>query len=300
MLEFSESVSRIAVNFIGVSAFRISLAGVYRKSLADRIPDPLFKRFLSPPGLRVDKLRKLHENLFYAIWHFVSFVLVLSTLLRREWFLRYIESWDPGHAYYGFPHTITEDEESLYLFEFGFWFSCLGFLTVETIRKDAAEMALHHLATIALIGLSHLHGYHRFGFLIMALHDVGDIFLYSAKFFNYLGWGAVTNAFFGIFVLVFFISRLVIFPSLIWMTLGPLLGHFNEIDWRTQSGTISLPCLLLILLVLHVMWFGLIVRMVINILKTEKKQVEHDIRSDDEGTSPELLASNGTKSKKKM
>jgi hypothetical protein len=284
----SGTVSRTAANVFALSAVRLILAGVYRRSLAERLPIALFHRIIQPGGMKPEKVRKLHENLFYAIWHTLSFTLVMGALLKRPWFRLYRDSWDAGHAYYEFPHELNAEEESLYLYELGFWISCLAFLTVETIRKDAMEMALHHAATIGLIAISHMHGFNRFGFLVLAIHDVGDIFLYSAKFFNYLGYSLLTNILFGTFVVVFFLSRLVIFPSVIWVTWTPILGYIEGINWRTQSGSIILPSLLLVLQLLHVMWFVLIIKMVVNMFKNEKKQVEGDIRSEDEGTSPEV------------
>jgi hypothetical protein len=277
------------MNALAISGVRLAFAGVYRKSIAQRLPSPLFSRLLPSQGVKGEKIRKLYENLYYSIWHTVSFLLVTSTMLHEEWFLKYLQSWDAGHTCYGFPHNITGAVESVYLLELGFWISCMAFLSVETVRKDSLEMAIHHGATIALIGLSHAFGYNRIGLLVMAIHDVGDIFLYSAKFFNYLNFAIITNVLFGMFVVVFFISRLVVLPSVIFVAWGPVTGYIDAFDWRDHHGSLILPSLLVILQVLHVMWFFLILKMVLNMLKNEKKQVEGDIRSDDEGTSPEQI-----------
>jgi hypothetical protein len=281
------TIEEVCKNLLIVSIARLILAGVYRKRIAERLPDPVFKRFIDHVGIQGDKARKLYENLFYAIWHTMSFVSVILTLLKEEWFMKYWETWDAGHSCYGFPHHISQDVKSVYLLELAFWISCLLFLTVETVRKDTFEMAIHHVATISLIGLSYIFQYIRIGLLVMAIHDIGDIFLYSAKFFNYLNKVVVTNLLFGIFVIVFFISRLVIFPGVIRVAWGPVTGYIENISWRDHTGSILLPSLLVVLQMLHLMWFALIIRMVVRLLRNEKKQVEGDIRSDDEGTSPD-------------
>jgi hypothetical protein len=289
MLELQPAIKVVTYNALAISGLRLLVAGVYRKSIAERLPAPLFSRLLPSHGIKGEKIRKLYENLYYAIWHTMSFILVCVTMLKEDWFWKYLQSWDAGHTSYDFPHPVTDAVESVYLLELGFWISCLAFLSVETVRKDSLEMAIHHAATIALIGLSHAFGYNRIGLLVMAIHDIGDIFLYSAKFFNYLNFAVITNVLFGLFVVVFFLSRLVVFPSVILVAWGPVTGYVTAFDWRDHHGSLILPSLLLVLQALHVMWFVLILRMVMNMFRNEKKQVEGDIRSDDEGTSPEQI-----------
>lgn len=288
----------VGLYFVGISLLRLLVAGVYRKSVAERLPDPLFKRILPCETLKGERLRKLHENLYYAVWHTSSFALVISTLLKEEWFHSILSTWDFGYTCYEFPHYISPEANTVYLIELGFWISCLLFLTVETVRKDTPEMTLHHVATISLVAISHAYAYNRIGLVVMAIHDIGDIFLYSAKFFNYLNWSKVTNVLFGTFVIVFFISRLVIFPAVIRVAWGPVTGYIEEINWRDTPGSILLPSLLLVLQILHIMWFILIIRMVHRLARSEKRQVEGDIRSDDEVTSTENVAYSGNLKKR--
>ena len=293
MFEFSDSSYSVGYSFIGLSLVRILFSGVYRNSIAKMLPEPILKRFLSPQGMRHEKVRKLHENLWYALWHSSSFVALVALLLKQPWFVNYATTWDSRWIYSNFPHVISGAFERAYLVELGFWVSCLFFMAVETLRKDVVEMFVHHVTTILLIGLSYMYGFHQIGMVIMVVHDVGDIFLYSAKFFNYLNFPILTNALFGMFVLVFFVSRLVIFPQLVYLAWGPVTGFLPEIDYREYKGSLILPGLLAVLQSLHCMWFGLICRMVYRMLKAESKQVEGDIRSDDEedATSNEQMSS---------
>lgn len=282
MFEFPEGASTVGYSFLGLSLTRIIFSGVYRNAIAQRLPDPILKRFLSPRSMKAEKVRKLHENLWYAVWHTLSFVTLLTVLLAQPWFVSYATTWDCRWIYLGFPHVITEASAKVYLVELGFWISCLFFMALETLRKDVVEMFVHHVTTISLVGLSYVYGFHQVGLVIMAVHDLGDIFLYSAKFFNYLDFPGLTNALFGTFVLVFFITRLVIYPQLVYLAWGPFTGFLPDIDYRDYQGTLILPGLLAVLQALHCMWFVLICRMVHRMLKTETKQVEGDIRSDDE------------------
>lgn len=279
--EFSASMI-VALTAVSISVFRVIVAGVYRRALADHLPIPILHRILYPNGISTDKLRKLHENLFYCVWHTVSTMMVVYTMISEEWFWFMLSSRDARWTLTDWPHSIPGSVRGLYLLELGFWISCIAFLTVETQRKDFLEMGVHHATTVALIGLSYTYGYYRIGLLVMALHDVGDIFLYSAKFFNYLRATIVTNALFGLFVVVFFISRLMIFPSVIRAAWGPITGYLPEVDYRQFPGSYILPGLLTVLQVLHVLWFVLILKMLHRMFIIKSDEPTKDIRSEDE------------------
>jgi hypothetical protein len=182
-------------------------------------------------------------------------------------------------------HFTTPEVDSVYLFELGFWLSCVLFLSVETIRKDFAEMCIHHAATCTLIGVSYAYDYTRIGLVVLILHDCGDIFLYFAKFYNYLKFQKTTDLLFGTFVIVFAICRLFLFPlGPIRTAWGPLTGYIPEYKetYHQFKGAYILPGMLTVLQALHVMWFALIIRMVIRMLKTKTVTEEGDIRSDEE------------------
>ncbi|XP_036171264.1 ceramide synthase 4 isoform X4 [Myotis myotis] len=101
-----------------------------------------------------------------------------------------------------------------------------------------------------------------------------DIRRKACKMFNYTHQRRVCNTLFLIFSLVFFYTRLVLFPTQILYTTyyesiansGPFFGYyfFNS--------------LLVILQLLHVFWSCLILRMIHSFIK--KGQMEKDIRSD--------------------
>lgn len=283
MIDEWQSVRSSATNFFIICVVRLIFAGVYRSAIACRLPEPILKRILCPAGMKPERIRKMHENLWYSVWHIISFVLVMKQLMKESsWFSPMLRSWDSRWTLYGFPHTIQESADAIYLLELSFWVSCLFFMAVETVRKDFVELLVHHIATITLISLSYTYGYYRIGLVVMAIHDVGDIFLYSAKLCNYLELKTLTNILFVIFVLVFFVSRLVIFPLVIRVSWGPLTGDLPQFDYRFARGSLILPSMLTVLQGLHCMWFGLIVKMVWKMAHTENKQVEGDIRSDEE------------------
>jgi len=94
------------------------------------------------------------------------------------------------------------------------FFVILGpvFAHSRTHHKDYYIMIMHHVVTIALIGLSYYYSMYRVGSSVLLVHDVSDIFLELGKCFNYMNWETASNITFAIFAIVFFVSRLIIYP----------------------------------------------------------------------------------------
>jgi TLC domain len=152
----------------------------------------------------------------------------------------------------------------------------------ETSRSDFLEMTLHHVATIALISLSYLTSFTRIGASILIVHDIADIFLESAKCFNYTSkvpgrkWAStVCDSLFAVFAVAFFVTRLVIYPRYLVYS---LLYEAPEV-MGMWGGWWVFAILLSVLQCLHVFWFALIVKMIYRLLTTG---IEKDERSDDE------------------
>lgn len=89
----------------------------------------------------------------------------------------------------------------------------------EVARSDSWQMLIHHIITIALILFSYVTNFTRVGTVIMVIHDIADVFLELAKVLNYTSKGKghrwlkpATDVTFGIFAVVFFLTRLVFYP----------------------------------------------------------------------------------------
>jgi ceramide synthetase len=238
--------------------------------------------------------------IFYTSFSFIGYraLFVPTTAI---WF------WDNQHHFVNWPfHDLSPAINFYYQIELGCYFHQL--LWTEVSRSDAAEMIAHHFITIVLIFASYLSGFFRIGASILFLHDLADIFLETAKVFNYISkpsthrWmkAWIVDPLFAVFAITFFITRLVIFPRNILYSVFADGYRIFDCDW---FGCPTYIGLLFALQFLHVFWFYLIARMV---YKLAMGTMQDDERSDNEeeleqepGVASSASAEGKEKSKKK-
>jgi hypothetical protein len=163
--------------------------------------------------------------------------------------------------------------------------SCL----IEHKRKDFWEMQMHHIVTVSLIGISYAFGWNRVGAVVMALLDPADVPLHVAKQFKYVGdaRGGKTqkimqtgaDIFFVVFMLLFAVMRLGLYPYVVWSSTFEGPRHFTY-----GAGAYACVALLFVLLGLQVYWFALILKVAIKVITSGAAE---DVRSDDEDEEDE-------------
>ncbi|XP_061695808.1 ceramide synthase 2-like isoform X2 [Syngnathoides biaculeatus] len=215
--------------------------------------------------------KKFGEAAWRFFFYLTSFVGGLACLIDTPWF------WDLRECWREYPvQPLQRRHYWYYMVELGFYGSLLLRISVDIKRKDFREQVIHHLATVFLLSFSYCANYIRIGTLVMLLHDSADILLESAKMFNYgSGWRKVCDVLFVVFTAVFFLTRLVIFPSkIIHTTLILSMETFQPF-----AGYYFFNILLMVLQGLHVFWAVLILRMVPKFLTGK---MEKDERSDED------------------
>ena len=166
-------------------------------------------------------------------------------------------------------------------------------------RKDFWQMFVHHFLTLVLISLSWVCNLHRVGSLVLLVHDCADIPLEAAKFLKYANLQKACDIVFGIFTVLWIVTRLGLFPRIIYstsveapkilQTLYPVYYIFNS--------------LLIMLLVLHLVWTYMILQIVIQTIKVGKmdgdvrSSSDEDITDSSENREKPLVNGNGTPKK---
>lgn len=159
----------------------------------------------------------------WQLTYYVSYcILGLVVLYDKLWFYDVRACWTKFPFHY---------------FDNGLWWYymvALGFYLGQTVthfmqpqRSDSWQMLCHHLVTILLTSLSYVCNFMRIGSLILVVHECADIPLLLAKMCGYCGRQDLMDNMFVVFVLLWIITRLGIFPlKLIRSTL--LEAHVQE------------------------------------------------------------------------
>ena len=250
------------------------------------------------------KITKFVESawrfVFYAIF-VVQGYFALFDPEPVEWIVDTKKHWE-GWPTYGAPPSAAI--HLYYSVELGCYIHQL--MWTEVTRSDAMEMILHHFTTITVMFLSWLSGFYRIGSSILLVHDIADIFLESAKCFNYTKsvggrkWaGMVCDSLFGCFAVIFGISRLYLFPKYM---LFSLINESYVIFGYIWPGYYVFVGLLSILQILHVNWFYAICALIYRLLTTGIDTDPRESDDEDEGEATNKTANEAgplTRSRKK-
>ncbi|KAF7272111.1 hypothetical protein GWI33_015076 [Rhynchophorus ferrugineus] len=166
-----------------------------------------------------------------------------------------------------------------------YWSLCVSqFFDVK--RKDFWQMFIHHIATILLMVLSWVVNVFRIGSLVLVVHDCADIFLEAAKMAKYSGYQKVCDTIFAIFTILWIVTRIGLYPF--WIIYNTSIEAPKLVPMFPAYYIFN--SLLCILLVLHIFWTYLILKIVYNSLNAG--QMEGDIRSSSDDYSTESNNSN--------
>ncbi|CAA7036323.1 unnamed protein product [Microthlaspi erraticum] len=156
----------------------------------------------------------------------------------------------------------------------------------ETRRSDFKVMLVHHIVTSFLIILSYVFRFARIGSVILALHEISDVFLEIGKMCKYSGAEAMTSFSFVLFFLSWTALRLIYYPFwILWSTSYESIKVKLEWDNKhlVEAGLPRMVyyvfnTLLYCLQILHIYWWFLICRVLISQILAKGK-IARDVRS---------------------
>uniref|UniRef100_A0AAY4DZL8 Ceramide synthase 6 n=1 Tax=Denticeps clupeoides TaxID=299321 RepID=A0AAY4DZL8_9TELE len=210
-----------------------------------------------------------------SMWKFTFYVYIFTYgvcyLKKTPWLRNTRECWQ------NYPYQpLTVELRYYYLLELSFCLSQLVPQLTDIKRKDFLIIIAHHLLSVSLMVFSYVSNMVRAGTLVMCLHDAAEVLLEAAKMAKYARFKRFCNLLFLLFALIFFTSRLAIYPTWVLKTTvfesWYLLGPFPS--WWLLNG------MLLLLLGLHCLWAYLIVRVTCRALSGGEVCVSMDNHND--------------------
>lgn len=213
-------------------------------------------------------LVKLTESGWRFTYYSFAVCYGLWALWDKPWF------WNIDECWTNYPHqTVSWDIRLYYVFQLSCYWSMLFSQFVDVKRKDFLEMFIHHLTTILLIIFSYTCNLIRGGSLVLIIHDFSDVFMEAAKIFKYIKWQRGCDTCFGLFFIVWTVTRLMIFPGYLiknfWLTAPNFMPMFPAYN--------ALKYLVVVLFLLHIMWTYFILKILKRALLSGK--TERDSRS---------------------
>jgi ceramide synthetase len=147
-------------------------------------------------------------------------------------------------------------------------------------KNNFMEMLLHHCMTLLLISLAYFMNYVTVSHLVLFLHDISDLFLDWARATADTHLQALTRTMSVGVVLSWLYTRLYLFPVYL---IDAAYWHTSIPDEEIY-GKHLLGSMLHVLLVLHIYWFILIVKMAFR-LTIAKKEIDIGERFDAKKTA---------------
>ncbi|KND87728.1 Sphingosine N-acyltransferase lag1 [Tolypocladium ophioglossoides CBS 100239] len=198
------------------------------------------------------------------------------------------------------------------LAQWSFWLQQIIVINIEERRKDHWQMFSHHIITTALISSCYSYHHTRVGNYILVIMDVVDLFFPVAKCLKYTGYNKLCDIAFGVFMVSWFVARHIFYimvccsvyahtpsimpsgcfrgsnsklsgpedpPSGLYYLVEPFINSTGRVCYNELVKWAFLTPLLL-LQVLTIVWFAMIVRIAIKVIRGDGAE---DTRSDDEG-----------------
>ncbi|KNE69061.1 hypothetical protein AMAG_13932 [Allomyces macrogynus ATCC 38327] len=220
------------------------------------------------------------EQGWLVVYYTLAFSVGFNIIYNSSYWLNTEQFWvDYPHKY------VTGWFKTYYLLQLAFWIQQLFVVHIEKPRKDYAQYIVHHLVTCALLVSSYLGNFTRIGNAVLVTMDVADIFLCSAKCFNYVKWRNLCDTTFVVFVAVWLFSRHYVFYYIV-RSVWTDAYRIVDLKWDPENdhyaSVNSLNYFLVLFAVLQVLliyWLYLIVRVVLKVVSGSKAE---DNRSDDE------------------
>eukprot|EP00933_Yihiella_yeosuensis_P038831 TRINITY_DN32770_c1_g1_i1.p1 TRINITY_DN32770_c1_g1~~TRINITY_DN32770_c1_g1_i1.p1 ORF type:complete len:324 (+),score=42.15 TRINITY_DN32770_c1_g1_i1:58-1029(+) len=206
------------------------------------------------------KITRCCDSVFKCVYYAAMTTWCFALLRDEPWFPRLLGgSGETRHCFTGgYPfQTVSPELRRFYLTAIGYHLSEVAMLLLEVRLPDFWEMMLHHTVAMFLVFLSYILNFVRIGSLVLFLHGGTDIFIYLSKaLVDTPATRCSIMAYFAL-IIAYVWFRIIVFPVAIMRS-----AWIESVQEAGQDlfGWAFLNFSLCLLLLLHMYWFGLILK----------------------------------------
>ncbi|KAM7471200.1 hypothetical protein LguiA_009383 [Lonicera macranthoides] len=245
--------------------------------------------------IRKKKIKKFKESAWKCIYGLSAEFFAFAVTYNEPWFTNTRYFWVGPQDQVWPDQKMKLKLKGFYMYSCGFYiYAIFALVFWDTRRSDFKVSMAHHITTIILIMLSYILSFARVGSVILALHEGSDVFLEIGKMSSYSGFEKIASVSFVCFVMSWLILRLIYYPFwILWSTSYEVLLVFDNEEHMmfVRVYYYVFNALLYFLLVIHVYWWRLIFRMLVNQIQA-RGRVSQDVRSDSEDEDEDARKSN--------
>ncbi|KAF4124347.1 Acyl-CoA-dependent ceramide synthase, partial [Geosmithia morbida] len=128
-----------------------------------------------------------------------------------------------------------------FIVQWAYWVQQVVSVNIEARRKDYWEMIAHHAITISLVAACYAYHQTRVGHLVLVLMDVIELIFPLAKCLKYIGFTTLCDVIFGVFLVVWVLTRHVFYLLTCWSVYYDLPRSLKRPCFRGAAGAIRGP-----------------------------------------------------------
>jgi hypothetical protein len=252
---YADMLPAIAI-FVGMLIAQLLFRPLFRVVAAAMIP----KKARWSHAVYGAKITRCCDSVFKCIYYCAMTIWCYSLLRDQPWLPRALGGngstrfcWTDGYPF----QAISPELRQFYLTAIGYHLSEVAMLLLEVRLPDFWEMMLHHTVSVSLVVLSYGLNYVRIGSLVLLLHGATDVLIYLSKAIVDTTATRCTVASYFALIVAYAWFRIFVFPVSIMRSawIESLEEAGSEI-----YGWSYLNFALCTLLLLHMYWFGLIIK----------------------------------------
>lgn len=187
------------------------------------------------------------------------------------------------NMFYGLPYQPIDTfplVRNYLMIQMGYHLHSFVLLFTHKPRSDFMEMLLHHVITLSMIGLAYFMNYTTPSVLILFSHDISDALVHMTRVVADTTYMKIGIPIYFLLMASWAYTRLWILPSQIIY-----YSCYNNPMFDQISGVYMLGGMAHILLILHIYWGYLLVRMGFSYIRNnEIKDIQSQTKSEDSGT----------------